>query len=137
MSVTKLGRICIDGLNESAALAFAGGSYLSRSPSSPSFWFYALAIDGNAHTFGPELRALLSDESRGLLELIDVGDFEKASDYCTCCDDAIRYAWHRIDPCYACAFGAHDRCNAPGGCQRHGEIHFPETILDPRVKAAA
>jgi hypothetical protein len=141
--ITKIGRIGCDSLNESAALVFARGSYLSRQPSSPTFWFYTLAIDARADTFGPNLRALLSDESKALLEFVDVGDFESASDYCTCVDDAVRF-WglygreHRgriIEPCYACAFSAHDHCSV--GCDSSGMISFPERILDPRVKAAA
>lgn len=146
MSLTKIGRICVDDLNESAALAFAGGCYLSRRPSTPTFWFYALAIDGKAHTFTGEMEAALSDESKALLALLDVGEFESGMDiertglgmyYCTCIDDQLRFsgAGPVDDPCYACAFGAHDLCRF--GCDRGGEIHFPERILDPRVKAAA
>lgn len=141
--VTKVGRMGCESLNESAALVFAGGSYLSRRPSSPTYWFYTLAIDAKVHTFGPNLMALLSDEAKALLELVDVGEFDSARDYCTCVDDTVRF-WglygqeHRgriIEPCYACLFGAHDYCSH--GCDSTAEIHFPERILDPRVKAAA
>lgn len=137
MSVTKIGRICTADLNESAALTFAGGCYLSRRPSSPTFWFYTLAIDGKAHTFGPELLALLSDESKALLDLLDVAEFASGMDYCTCLDDQLRFSGRGpvLFPCYACAFGAHDRCRF--GCDHGGEIHFPERIFDPRVKAVA
>lgn len=143
--VTKLGRICVEGLNEDAALAFAGGCYLSRRPSSPTLWFFTLAIDGNAHTWGPNLRALLSDESKQLLELVDIADFAKATDYCTCIDEALttvpflakhpEYRDRCAPPCYPCAFGAHDRCSF--GCSSVGEIHFPERIIDPQVKKLA
>lgn len=145
MSITKVGRIGIESLNESAALVFAGRSYISRRPSTPTFWFYTLAIDAKAHTFGPDLLAALSDESKALLELLDVSSFETAQDYCTCVDES----WLLVpylganpgvrgglrEPCWPCLFGSHERCCL--GCTSSGEIHFPETIIDPRVKAAA
>lgn len=149
MTVTKLGRICIDDLNELADQVYAGCTLISRRPSTPSFWFYGLAIDGKAHTWGESLRSLLSEQAKALLELVDVGEFASARDYCSCVDDSLwltltlrarpdlrTYRGRAVEPCYACAFGAHDRCSA-GGCLQHGEIHFPETIIDPRVKAAA
>jgi hypothetical protein len=149
--VTKIGRIGCDGLNELAEQFFRGDVLLSRRPSSPSFWFFNLAIDANAHTFGPSLRALLSPEALALIGHVNLAAFDPpyaqcdetspAHPWCSCVDRAFAHGatcrrsaysmwpghyWSGVE-CWPCALGEHEQC--ADGCSTVGELHFPETVM--------
>jgi hypothetical protein len=117
--VTKLGRIGIDGLNELAAAASTGTWLLNHRPSSPTFWFYNLAISGRANTWRSSLTDLLSDDAKHLLTLVDVGKYEA---WCMCADRSLH-----AGKCYClpCLEDRHDECQQSDRCDlSHGEIHF-------------
>ena len=137
--VTKIGQIGVDGLNELAEWAFAGCMLVSRRPSSPTWWFYGLARDAKVWSWGPKLNSLLSERSKQLLTLVDLEEMEA---WCACCDEQL---WLGVGMrpasmspvCWPCIFDRHDLCSRPGGCDNGGEIHMPETIIDPRIARAA
>jgi hypothetical protein len=130
--VTPIGIIGTDSLNEDAAHFFAGQSLISRRPSSPTFWFYSLALESKTWTWGPKLHALLSDESLALLDRVDLSEYTQ---WCTCCDDSLRYGADRGSDviCWPCLFDAHHLCSLD--CSSSGEIHFPEKVMQMRQAA--
>jgi hypothetical protein len=117
VSVTRLGQMGCGSLNELAAQTMAGEILLDRRPSSPSWWFAQLAADANAHTFGPELRALLSDDAKWLIEQMGIG---KGYRWCQCFD----HSWHagRV-LCSSCILDHHEDCPICRG-DLSGEIHL-------------
>lgn len=156
--MTALGRDGCEALNEYAAQFFRGDILLSHRPSSPSFWFFNLAIDANAHTFGPSLRALLSAEALTLIDCVNLAAFDPphtqcdddapANPWCSCVDYDFAHAatcrrpalrmWpgHYLSgvACWPCAMGEHAQCAI--GCETSGEIHFPETVMRREPVAA-
>lgn len=114
--VTKLGRMGCESLNELAAQHMRGEVLLDHRPSSPSWWFAQLANDANAHTFGPALRALLSEDALHLIEKMGIG---KGYRWCQCFDHSWRAG--RV-LCSECIRDQHEACPICLG-DLTGEIH--------------
>lgn len=118
--LTKIGRICIDSLNEMARLDAADEPLPNHTPSAPAFWFRGLAAEQGGRVFLADgIRSHLSDEAVVLMR-----------DVLRCSCDYKWGTWQAGYPdalkdgqpfsCYACAFDAHAMCIH--GCQADHEV---------------
>lgn len=130
--ISTIGALAVEELNRLAEWHWAGYIILSSRPSTPSFWFFSLAIDSDVIEWG---RDHLSGPARELLDLADVGGrgahaAEDRNRWCTCDDAEFHsrsYRGPQPDTCWPCLFGCHERCSF--GCTWEGEVHFPERLM--------